>query len=115
MDYLRVTEKEYNALRDASDEAYFKYLLYTMGIVSRWNEEAKAAIKELEALTGNEWENPYEYDKERKHITAFTDEEAAEMNERIDTGYYTLEAMKARKEEAKRRAYEKKRAEIIAD
>lgn len=115
MGYLRVTEKEYNALRDASDKAYFKYLLYTMGIVSRWNEEAKAAIKELEALTGNEWENPYEYDKERKHITAFTDEEAAEMNERIDTGYYTLEAMKARKEEAKRRAYEKKRAEIIAD
>ena len=98
-----------------SDKQYFKYLLYMMGIVNRWNEEAKEAVKELESLTGNEWENPYEYDKERKHITAFTDEEAAEMNERIDTGYYTLEAMKARKEEAKRRAYEKKRAEIIAD
>jgi hypothetical protein len=115
MDYLRVTKEEYNALRQVSDKQYFKYLLYMMGIVNRWNEEAKEAVKELESLTGNEWENPYEYDKERKHITAFTDEEAAEMNERIDTGYYTLEAMKARKEEAKRRAYEKKRAEIIAD
>lgn len=115
IDYLRVTEEEYNVLRDASDEAYFKYLLYSMGIVNRWNEEAKEAVKELEALTGNEWVNPYEYDKERKHIEAFTDEEAAEMNKRIDSGYYTPEAMKERKEKAARKAYEKKRAEIIAE
>lgn len=85
------------------------------GVVNRWNEEAKAAIKELEALTGNEWINPYEYDKERKHITAFTDEEASEMNERIDSGYYTVEAMQEHKEEAARKSYEKKRAEIIAN
>lgn len=115
IDYLRVTEEEYNVLRDASDEAYFKYLLYSMGIVNRWNEEAKEAVKELEALTGNEWVNPYEYDKERKHIEAFTDEEAAEMNKRIDSGYYTPEAMKERKEKAARKAYEEKRAEIIAE
>lgn len=115
IDYLRVTEEEYNVLRDASDEAYFKYLLYSMGIVNRWNEEAKEAVKELEALTGNEWVNPYEYDKERKHIEAFTDEEAAEMNKRIDSGYYTPEAMKERKEKAAQKAYEKKRAEIIAE
>ena len=86
-----------------------------MGIVSRWNEEAKEAVRELEALTGNEWVNPYGYDKERKHITAFTDEEAAEMNKMIDSGYYTPEAMRERKEEAARKAYEKKRAEIIAE
>ena len=114
MDYLRVTEEEYNALHQSEDKQYFKYLLYTMGIVRRWNEEAKAAIKELEALTGNEWENPYEYDKERKHITAFTDEEASEINKRIDSGYYTPKAIQARKEEA-RMAYEKKRAEIISE
>nr|DAH35771.1 MAG TPA: hypothetical protein [Caudoviricetes sp.] len=115
MDYLRVTEEEYNALHQAGDKQYFKYLLYTMGIVNRWDEEAKEAVKELEALTGNEWVNPYEYDKERKHIEAFTDEEAAEMNERINSGYYTLEAMHKRKEAEKSKAYEKKRAEIIAE
>lgn len=114
-DYLRITEEEYNALHHSEDKQYFKYLIYTMGIVNRWNEEAKAAIKELEALTENEWVNPYEYYKERKHIEAFTDEEAAEMNKRIDSGYYTPEAMKERKEEAARKAYEKKRAEIIAE
>ncbi len=115
MDYLRVTEEEYNALRGASDKAYFKYILYTMGIVNRWNKESREAVKELEALTGNEWENPYEYDKERKHITSFTDEEAAEMNKKIDNGYYTPEAIQERKEEAARKAYEAKRSEIIAE
>lgn len=115
IDYLRVTEEEYNVLHNAYDENRFKYLLYSIGVVSRWNEEAKAAIKELEALTGNEWVNPYEYDKERKHIEAFTDEEAAEFNERIESGYYTPEAIQARKKAESRRAYEVKRAEIISD
>lgn len=102
INYLRITEEEYNVLYKAEDKQYFKYLLYTMGIVNRWNEEAKAAIKELETLTGREWENPYEYDKERKHIEMFTDEEAAEMNKRIDSGYYTDEAIQKRKEEETR-------------
>ena len=115
IDYLRVTEEEYNVLHNAYDENHFKYLLYSIGVVSRWNEEAKAAIKELEALTGNEWVNPYEYDKERKHIEAFTDEEAAEFNERIESGYYIPEAIQARKKAESRRAYEVKRAEIISD
>lgn len=115
MDYLRVTEEEYNNLSQSEDKQYFKFLLYTEGVVLRWNEEARSAIKELEALTGNEWINPYEYDKERKHIESFTDEEAFEMNERLDSGYYTVEAIQERKEEAARKAYEKKRAEIIAN
>lgn len=115
IDYLRITETEYNLLCQSEDKQYFKYLLYSMGIVNRWNEESKAAIKDLEALTGNEWVNPYEYDKERKHIEAFTDEEAAEFNERIESGYYTPEAIQARKKAESRRAYEVKRAEIISD
>lgn len=115
IDYLRITETEYNLLCQSEDKQYFKYLLYSMGIVNRWNEESKAAIKDLEALTGNEWVNPYEYDKERKHIEAFTDEEAAEFNERIESSYYTPEAIQARKKAESRRAYEVKRAEIISD
>ena len=34
------------------------YLLYTLGIVDRWEQESLKAIKQLEALTGNTWENP---------------------------------------------------------
>lgn len=115
IDHLRITETEYNLLCQSGDKQHFKYLLYAMGIVNRWNEESKAAIKDLEALTGNEWVNPYEYDKERKHIEAFTDEEAAEFNERIESSYYTPEAIQARKKAESRRAYEVKRAEIISD
>lgn len=37
------------------------------------------------------------------------------MNKRIDSGYYTDEAIQKRKEESTRKAYEKKRAEIIND
>lgn len=115
MRYLRITEEEYDALHQAPDKQHFKYLLYMLGIVNRWDEESETAIKELQALTGNEWVNPYIAGKERKHIEALTDEETAEMNERIASGYYEPEAIKERKEEAARKAYEMKRAEIIAE
>ena len=49
MNYLRITETEYSA----EDKAYFTYLLYTLGIVDRWEQESLKAIKQLEALTGN--------------------------------------------------------------
>ena len=110
---MRITEEEYNALHGARDKSYFKFLLYTLSIVARWKEEADTAIKELEALTGCKWVNPYEYDKERKHIS-ITDEEVSDINNKIETGYYTPEAITARKEEARKNAIEKKRNEIIS-
>ena len=111
--YLRITEEEYNALHGAGDKSYFKFLLYTLSIVARQKEEADTAIKELEALTGCKWVNPYEYDKERKHIS-ITEEEVSDINNKIETGYYTPEAITARKEEARKNAIEKKRNEIIS-
>jgi len=66
INYLRITESEYNILRNsAEDKGYFKYLLYTLGIVDRWEQESLKAIKQLEALTGNTWENPYKPENER--------------------------------------------------
>ena len=112
IDYLRITEEEYKHLQSACDKAYFKFLLYNLGIVRRWNDEAEEAIKELEMLTGCKWVNPYEYDKERKNIS-ITDEEANDINNKIDSGYYAPEAIHARKEEAQKAAKEKKRGEII--
>lgn len=100
IDYLRITETEYNLLCQSEDKQYFKYLIYTMGIVNRWNEESKAAIKDLEALTGNEWVNPYEYDKERELLTPVKSEREAFPLENIhftETGsfngvrYYDIE------------------------
>lgn len=115
MNYLRITETEYNTLHDsAEDKAYFTYLLYTLGIVDRWEQESLKAIKQLEALTGNTWENPYKPENER-FVLKLTDEERTLIENRIKDGYYTSEAIQARKDQKKREEYEKKRNEIIAD
>lgn len=115
INYLRITETEYNTLRDsAEDKAYFTYLLYTLGIVDRWEQESLKAIKQLEALTGNTWENPYKPENER-FVLRLTDEERTLIENRIKDGYYTSEAIQERKDQKKREEYEKKRNEIIAD
>lgn len=67
INYLRITETEYNLLYQAEDKQYFK----------------------------------------------LTDEERTTITNRINDGYYRPEAVQARKDEEKRKAYEKKRAEII--
>lgn len=108
MNYLRITETEYNTLRDsAEDKAYFTYLLYTLGIVGRWEQESLKAIKQLEALTGNTWENPYKPENER-FVLRLTDEERTLIENRIKDGYYTSEAIQERKDQKKREEYEKK-------
>ena len=54
MNELRITRQEYDRfLREAEDQLYFTYLLQTMGIPERWEKEARAAIKQLEELTGD--------------------------------------------------------------
>ena len=65
INYLRITEMEYNLLYLAEDKQYFKYLLYMLGIVERWKRESNEALKKLEELTGQTWENPYKPENER--------------------------------------------------
>ncbi|UWG07336.1 MAG: hypothetical protein [Bacteriophage sp.] len=114
INYLRITETEYNLLHQAEDKQYFKYLLYMLGIVERWKRESNEALKKLEELTGQTWENPYKPENERFTLK-LTDEERTTITNRINDGYYRPEAVQARKDEEKRKAYEKKRAEIIND
>lgn len=110
INYLRITETEYDILRNSIEE----YLLYTLGIVDRWKQESLKAIKQLEALTGNIWENSYRPENER-FVLKLTDEERTLIENRIKEGYYTSEAIQERKDQKKREEYEKKRNEIIAD
>ena len=114
VNYLRITEDEYNALSLAEDQKHFKYLLFSLGIVERWKKEADTLISELETLSGLKWENPYKPEEERFTLK-LTDEERTTITNRINDGYYRPEAVQARKDEEKRKAYEKKRAEIIND
>lgn len=52
MSELRITQQEYDRFfREAEDQLYFTYLLQTMGIPARWEEEARVAIRQLEDLS----------------------------------------------------------------
>lgn len=114
INYLRITETEYNTLHNSTEgKLYFIYLLYTLGIVDRWKQESLKAIKQLESLTGNTWKNPYKPENEC-FVLRFTNEERTLIENRIKEGYYTSEAIQARKDQKKREEYEKKRSEIIA-
>lgn len=112
MKYLRISEQECVELYIASeDELYFKYLLFSLGIVDRWKRESEELIKELEKLCGKKWENPYTQEKER-FILTLTDEERLLIKERIKAGYYSAENIEKRKEKAHKEEILKKRAEI---
>lgn len=72
--YLRISENEYNILKKYNNEMLFKYQLYALHIVDRWEQESLEAIKQLEALTGDTWKNPYKPENER-FVIRLTDEE----------------------------------------
>lgn len=97
INYLRITETEYDLLQQAEDKQYFKYLLYMLGIVERWKRESNEALKKLEELTGQTWENPYKPENERFTLK-LTDEERTTITNRINDGYYRPEAVQARKD-----------------
>lgn len=112
MEYLRISEQECVELYKASeDELYFKYLLFSLGIVDRWKRESEELIKELEKLCGKKWVNPYTPEKERFTLT-LTDEERLLIEERIKAGYYSAENIEKRREEAHKAKMLKKRTEI---
>lgn len=86
INYLRITENEYNLLHQAENKQYFKYLLYVLGIVERWKIESNEALKKMEELTGQTWGKPYKPENERFTLT-LTDEERADIEKLIKDGF----------------------------
>ena len=94
---LRCTEEEYEILANAVEEKlYFKYLLFSLGIVARWKKEADEFIAFLEEKTGDKWVNPYTPEQERFRLV-LTDEEKADVEKKIAERYYSLQAMQERR------------------
>lgn len=111
MEYLRITDIEYNRFfHEAEDQLYFTYLLQTMGIPERWMQEAQAAIKQLEQLTGEIFEDT----SVRYQFTPLTLEEFQLVESRIAEGYYLPENIRKRRHEAKLAARRKKIADLKA-
>lgn len=111
-EYLRVTDEEMEILSKCDDKEYFKYQLFALGIVERWQAESKKAIQTLEELTGDVWVNPYKESEER-HRFVLSDEEREEMEGKILSGYYTESAIQERKEAERIAKIEKRKNEVI--
>lgn len=89
--FTTATDQEIEKLMRSEDRDHFKYLLFCeTDIISKQKELAAKAIKQLEALTGKEFEDPYKLKCEYKE-----DEKAAFL-ERLSSGYYTKEAKQER-------------------
>lgn len=110
---LRITPAEAAALRSAPDKVYFKHLLFDLGIVDRWHTEAAEAVALLETMTGKKFVNPYAPAVERFRLV-YSDEERADIAEKIAAGYYTPVAIEERRRAADVDKLNKTRAEIIA-
>lgn len=113
-DYLRLSDGELQKLNAApKDHAYFKYMLFHLGIVARWQKEADEFIRFLEEKTGVKWENPYTPEQEhfRLEISA---EEKAKIETKISNGYYSEEAIAERNEARRIAKIEAQREEILA-
>ncbi len=108
--YLRIDED--TARKLSGDKDFLKYQLFALGIVDKWKEEADKAIEHFEALKGEKWVNPHTPEEERG-VLRLTDEEKVMVEELIESGYYTPEAIRARDEKEKQEKRERDRAEII--
>lgn len=108
--YLRIDEQTAQML--SGDKAFFKYQLFALGIVDKWQEEADKAIKHFEELKGEKWVNPYTPNEERL-VLKLTEDERVEIENLIASGYYDLERIKEREDKAKRGKWEKERHKIV--
>lgn len=107
----RVTKEQLAVLRESViDKDFFRYQLFKLGIVDRWEKEADAAILWLEEKTGATFthtENP-------KH-TLLNDESLRDIEKRVMSGEFTLAAIQAKKE-AEHKAWQNEQvAEINAE
>lgn len=111
--YLCLSDGELQKLNtDPKDRVYFKYMLFHLGIVTRWKQEADNFIAFLEEKTGMKWENPYTPEQERFRLT-ISEEEKRDIEQKIRLGYYMPEAIAKRREDEKRSLTEKKRNKIL--
>jgi hypothetical protein len=91
MDFLRITKEEFNIISDSEDEEILGYHLFNLGVIERWNTEAKEAIELLESLTGEKFKNTGE--SRNLNINKSTIDKVAK---RISEGYYSKDKIKER-------------------
>lgn len=109
-EYLRINEAEFQAISKTNDKLFFQFMVDKLDLPNKWKKEAKEAIKELEILSGEKWDNSYKW--ERSNYKAITKKEKETVKERITNGYYEIGQIKKREEEKRKRDIEKRIANI---
>lgn len=112
-EYLRLTPEEVAACLVPNEPEYTLYALERAGILDRWEREAAAAIKHLEDLTGDTFENPYSPGEERRGAAPLSGDERAKIETLCASGYYTPEAIQARESARLETERQKARAAIV--
>lgn len=110
-DYIRASTEQMKAVVLAEDSQHFKFILENLGLIDQWKAEAKAAIKELENLTGKN----FVVDSKRSQYTPLTEQEFAAMQTKVREGYYHPEEIAQRAQEAKEAATQKAFDKLAAE
>jgi len=97
--YYRITEQQFNFLKDAENQLDYSIRLMRSEIPKRWKEEADKAIQLLENLTSEKFINS----SVKTHFKAPTETEIATFNELYESGYYNQENKQKRMEEKKQK------------
>jgi hypothetical protein len=95
MEIYGITEEEISYIEDgfyAEDSLYFKYILESCGYLERRNKLAKKAIKILEDMTSEK----FVFMSTKSNYTRLTKEEYESVEERIDNGYFGVDAIQDR-------------------
>ena len=100
-EYYRIDPEHFDTI-NVNDEQHFKYMLVKLGIIAKWKTQAKAAIKQLEKLSGGKFKST----ATRAEKITLGKADKAEIETRIKEGYYTP------KQEAKREKAKRKEAKV---
>ena len=93
-EYYGMTKAQFDTVKTAEDQQHYNYLIRVSGVVDGWRAKAKEAIKLIEELTGNTFEN----NSTKTQFTPNDIETDREIEKRIKEGYYSKEALTERAE-----------------
>jgi hypothetical protein len=95
--YYRISLDKYEILKKSENKVEYGILLKELGILKDWTKQANKAIKELEKLTGNEFESK----ATRTQYNEPPKEQIADFKQKKESGYFTDEQKAIRNKEAK--------------
>lgn len=91
-EYYRVSASQFDILSTSRNKLQYALHLQNLDILGQWKEEANAAIKSLEDMTGTK----FVVDSVKTQFHAPTEAQINEENEKQKNGYYTNEAEQKR-------------------